>query len=141
MCHNADTALADSDNCLPLLRVLQCPCMNSVSTLSYDTLSCTTQQHQCHSINLQQHRHIAESPYTDSDRFEGPCDGPCDASKPMFSKPDTLYNLLESFSVRNPQSVQGVLNRHNETAIFYVLRMCIDYGRPQNISCGFFLGP
>lgn len=41
---------------------------------------------------------------------------------------DRLRQLLRIFAERSPHSVRGVLNKHNETAMFYVLRMCFDTG-------------
>lgn len=126
--HNADTALVDCENCLPLLRILQCPCVNSTDGSASVLLS------QSHTHNRQCDSTLAA---IDSIHHSVQNNAGALTTAPVNeSRDDTatcrssrLYQLLELFCLKTPQCVQSVLNKGNETALFYLLRKCSDYGK------------
>ena len=119
--------------------------MNSASTLSCDnSKSVTAIYHRCRSTtNLQQQqihhqgqsdsrpdscRHDNSTPHHISSTAEVHDDDQVSMASDGRPAADRLRQLLRIFAERSPHSVRGVLNKHNETAMFYVLRMCFDTG-------------
>ena len=54
-----------------------------------------------------------------------------DAHRQHVSSSDrsaNIHNIIRLFIQSGLHSVQGVINKENETAMFYILRMCFDYG-------------
>lgn len=99
--HNAETFLVDSDSCLPLQRLLQHP--DSISSPKGVEAAADSE------LNSESADDLDQSP------------------DPYHSH--RIYMLLELFSQYSPSALHTVINKENETCMFYILRMSLDYGK------------
>ncbi|KAF6038614.1 hypothetical protein EB796_003060 [Bugula neritina] len=97
--HNAETFLVDSDSCLPLQRLLQHP--DSISSPKGVEAAADSE------LNSESADDLDQSP------------------DPYHSH--RIYMLLELFSQYSPSALHTVINKENETCMFYILRMSLDY--------------
>lgn len=131
--YNADVSLPDSDNCLPLHRLLQCPYhdLSSICCGHGNTFASCGDGVGGRINEGTGDERIGNSLQMDSGDGSGgdSGEGGGEDSSQVTAASVTLYELLQIFAKRDPKAFQAILNEQKETALFYLLRLYFGFGR------------